>query len=607
MNRTAWLSATKTRNYLMGDPVLDWLNLHGAEHGFVRDDLRPGYDPRTDFSAFIMNKGIEFEAALVDVLKERVEIVELDRGRDLSDSERLERTKHVLSSGPEVVAQAFLAHGPSRTRGYPDLLVRSDVLQQLFPELLSTGEARRDAPGLDLAGRHYRIVDIKFTTLPLLVRGDVGSSSSSPAYKGQLQLYARALAELQGFFPDRAYLMGRGWTQTVKGTVHRGDDALERLGWVEVSPATKKGAALEASVDEALSWLRRLADHGRAWSIGDRPSVRELHPNMGNTMDAPWHAAKKEIAESIGELTTLWTVSAKKREAALDAGLESRDAVVSAAQVGVTGAKQGPTLDAILEVNRNASGPLVQPRVVRSRADIWAPRRPLEFFVDFETVNDLDDDFSALPRRGGSPLIFMIGCGHEENGQWVFREFTVDRLDPRSELEIIDAWIDHMDAVRHRRGYSETPLVFHWSNAEVSSLETAYNSASARHPARQWAPLRWFDLLKEVVRAEPVVVKGAWGFGLKAFATAMHKNGLIETAWSDGPTDGLGAMVGAWAAEREALAGGIPFCEHQLVREIAAYNEVDTRVMWEILAYLRNSNCQRSAKEALPAELVAAS
>ena len=28
---------------------------------------------------------------------------------------------------------------------------------------------------------------------------------------------------------------------------------------------------------------------------------------------------------------------------------------------------------------------------------------PLEFYVDFETVNDLNDDFSLIPKRGGLP------------------------------------------------------------------------------------------------------------------------------------------------------------------------------------------------------------
>ncbi|MBI2755371.1 MAG: hypothetical protein HYX52_01550 [Chloroflexi bacterium] len=58
--------------------------------------------------------------------------------------------------------------------------------------------------------------------------------------------------------------------------------------------------------------------------------------------------------------------------------------------------------------------------------------------------------------------------------------------------------------------------------------------------------LPWFDLLTQMVRAEPVAVRGAFNFGLKSIVKGMHAAGLIETTWTDGPTDGLGAMIGAW-------------------------------------------------------------
>ncbi len=53
-----------------------------------------------------------------------------------------------------------------------------------------------------------------------------------------------------------------------------------------------------------------------------------------------------------------------------------------------------------------------------------------------------------------------------------------------------------------------------------------------------------------------MTVRGAFDFGLKSIAKAMHAAGLIETTWGDGPTDGLGAMVGAWWCDAEAARVG---------------------------------------------------
>ena len=87
-----------------------------------------------------------------------------------------------------------------------------------------------------------------------------------------------------------------------------------------------------------------------------------------------------------------------------------------------------------------------------------------------------------------------------------------------------------------------------------------------------------------------MAVRGALGFGLKAVANAFHSLGLIETDWADGPIDGLGAMVGAWRCDEEAKEQAVPMGQLPLMNEIAHYNEVDCKVMMEIVCYLRASH-----------------
>lgn len=394
-------------------------------------------------------------------------------------------------------------------------------------------------------------------------------------------MYNRALGRLQGHTPGTAFLLGRGWDQTVQRVKSRSGNAMDRLGPVAMTDD------ILARVDAACDWVRLLRSEGTDWSPLPVPTVPELWPNAGDD-GFPWSEAATKIASELGELTQLWYVGPDGRDMAHRAGIFSwRDSRASAAALGVTGKTTEPTLQAVLNVNRPKDGPAVQPARVATAEGVWRPTPELEFFVDFETVNNVDDDFTKIPEQNGQNLIYMIGCGHIEGGEWKYRCFCVDRLTEGSEAQIIDEWLAHVNGVSEVLRAGSEPRLIHWSYAEPVNYEDAYDSARERHPDKGWPRVNWFDLWAKVVRKEPVVVRGALNFGLKSVARAMHANGLIATSWGDSKVDGLGAMTGAWWCDQEAASRGIRLKDTDLMREIEAYNEVDCKVLQEILAYLR--------------------
>ena len=79
-------------------------------------------------------------------------------------------------------------------------------------------------------------------------------------------------------------------------------------------------------------------------------------------------------------------------------------------------------------------------------------------------------------------------------------------------------------------------------------------------------------------------------FGLKAVARAMKAHGLIATEWGEGLADGTGAMAGAWAAADLAAKDGGDLGTIELMRDVARYNEIDCRVMAEVLDHLRREH-----------------
>ncbi|PZC45675.1 MAG: hypothetical protein C1O27_002340 [Chloroflexi bacterium] len=582
-----WIAPTATRNHALRDPLLDWLNLYGEANGFQRDDQFASYDPRTDFRHFITRKGIEFEAAVVAHLMTLASIHVIPRELGTRSLEPAQATFEAMLRGEEVIYQAVVRDAESRIYGAVDFLVRSDVLYKLFPSAITALAASEPAPDLGGSRWHYRVVDAKFTTLHFLAGGELGDSNgSSWAYKVQMFLYNRALGGLQGYMPPESFLLGRGWEQRSE----RGMSCMDRLGAVPDPHVSGNRGSLAIAAEEACAWLRRVRTQGQAWNVLPEPSVPELRPNMAG-QGGSWSEAKGRIARELDELTLLWQVGFDKRNAANQQGvLRWSDTACTSDVVGVTGKKQGPILAALLDVNRSIDGPAVRPAKIVTAQEEWRPVPPLEFYVDFEYVSDLDDNFSRIPERGGQPLIFMLGCGHLENGEWQWACFIADALSEPSEADVIDAWFAHMEAVRQRLiPDGERPKVIHWSRAEQSVLETQFNSAMKRHSDRDWPAPNWFDFLGKVVREEPVVVRGALGFGLKAVARAMHSRGHIDTDWGAGPADGMGAMVGAWSCEVEAKGRGCTLSETELMQDIARYNEVDCKVMMEIVRYLREN------------------
>jgi len=64
-----WVSTTAMRNFMLDDPIIDWLELYGAGRGLVRDDQLNGYDERADYARFLFRKSKEFESAVLQHLR----------------------------------------------------------------------------------------------------------------------------------------------------------------------------------------------------------------------------------------------------------------------------------------------------------------------------------------------------------------------------------------------------------------------------------------------------------------------------------------------------------------------------------------------------------
>ena len=507
------------------------------------------------------------------------------------------------------IIHSGLLHNPeTKTYGIPDLLVRSDWINGICKiDSLDDKEIYIPAPKLRDIGSenisspkyHYLAMDIKFTTLSLRSDGiHLLNCGSIPAYKSQLYIYNEALALIQGYNPQKAFILGRKWKFTSKGETYKGRRCFDRLGKIDY-----RGVDIDVNkkTEDAIKWLREVrSEASKSWNIDDIPLLRsELYPNMSNTYDYPWHETKEQISNNIKELTSLWMVGTKHREIAHNHGVfKWTDKKCTPKKLGICGKFTSRVLSKILEVNRGDSSKTekVLPSIINNNLKGWQQRKELEFYVDFETINDVLTDFESLPEVEETSLIFMIGVGYKEpvSGRWMYKCFCVNSLTLEEEGRICQEFSDYICSESALYDV-EDPLCVHWAHAE----ENFWNDAVERHESwgtsfsRGWQSQKWewFDLLK-VFKEEPVVVRGSLGFSLKQISNALRDNDCISSEWDLGSSclNGRGAMVGAWKAHKESLLRKIDMSTTPQIKEIMKYNEVDVKVLQEIITYLRNNH-----------------
>jgi predicted RecB family nuclease len=230
------------------------------------------------------------------------------------------------------------------------------------------------------------------------------------------------------------------------------------------------------------------------------------------------------------------------------------------------------------------------PKIIKNNAGGWKDKDPIEFFVDFETCNTCMGEMNNLPRANNHIMIYMIGVGYELRNascnKWIYKCFVVDRLNEEEEERIANNFVKYIRKVSKRYGVQD-PKCYHWSPAEPNMWKNYGGCASN---------INWTDLMC-VFKEEPVVIRGCMSFGLKNVAKAMYKHKFIETTWINPLADGKGAMLSAFEGDKIAKKKGIRMKDTDIIQDVVRYNEVDVKVLWEILLYLRTNHTVSTSKK----------
>ena len=527
------ISATELRNYFINDPILDWFKHYGEMNGFARDSSKNYID-------FVMNRGNEFEEYIIGELGKKKNFVNIRENYNEFCEDGVIDTINAMKNGIEIIYQGYLYNSDLGIYGIPDLLIRGDILSSLFEN-----DVMMVKPYNNEFNWNYYVVDIKFSTLHIGKENQILNESGKRFYKAQLFIYNQILDNLffgenEYFNQPKAFILSR--RIIIEGKIHSG---LNLLGEVDFNDEPIGG-----DVDSALNWVREVKRVGMNWDIYN-PHTGNLRPNMKNRNDYPWHNAKQIVSKRMEELTRVWNVSVKIRENVKNSG-ESVMSHFKECRGEIVGKMVGE-----LRIKNEYDG-----------LDKYIRDDIMNFYVDFEYINGVDLSFEKDTRVH----LYMIGVGYEEMGEWEYKVFIPDYLGDREEKRNINNWINFMRMKsKDNNGYQ----IIHWTHAESSLYKRLKRDLRIR------GELNWMDL-QVIFRSNGIVYDGMNNFSLKTVAGVMRKLGYIESGWDNEIVDGLGANL----MVIDGLKAGGKLVEMNGMKELIRYNEIDCKVLYEILGYL---------------------
>jgi hypothetical protein len=546
-----WMPATGVEPLALEDPVLVWLRYHGGKYGFQPDTSR------YEFLDFIGAKGQQFEDAWIKKMAPNA-IRVCTRAHEVRFVGKVQETFELMQRGVPVLVQPALWWAPEQIYGVPDLLVHTSWLETHLPHLM-TG-----ATDLDGAGKpgHYVVFDMKFTSN----LNGTQKANSLEGYAAQVRIYSYILGHLQGIMPQRGYLVTR-------------DQLFDPI-------PVKITSMLNRPLDRDLAAMRdQFVDiklHGAEY-VPWRDAI--VASNLGHREER-WHTAKQVIARAKtpgGDPSILFQISSAARRDLARYGFGSLASLLRAdprtiplEKCAGLGQAKSQQIRAILEANRSGVP-------VLSSFQRPMPRKEFEFYVDFEYFTNINVDFERQwPALDGCEMIFMIGLGWEEQGDWSFQNFVAPAENHVQERKMLEEFLEFLQT---RTGGTFTDgartSLYHWTSAEVWQALRA----SDRHRFPESHPLRrlpWCDLQRGFLEG-PIGLPNLWSYQLKAVSKAVGRlRPDLAPQWPGDLDQGLRAMVMGWQAYQAPQP-----LESAEMKTIAQYLEADCRAVWGILAWLR--------------------
>jgi hypothetical protein len=570
------VSASQIHNYFMDDPLLDFLNLHGERLGYKCDK-----ETEYNFSNLIMNLGNVWEDKIVDHIRclvgENNTAVVKDRNfQPFATSNSL--VKSYISNRVPVIFQAYLRSEiyDNDFHGYVDVLCRTDYLDKIFE---SSDELSNVIADYKVKNIDYIPIDIKTSNFSSETINKIDTNYLQ-YMQGQIHIYSKMNNENSKY----GLLLGRQLVESGK----------------KLTPyiVNVDNILVQGKIRACIAWLKKLEQEGKNWKILPEPSVSELYPNMKNSHDNKWRSVKKELADSLKEITSIYYCGYSKRRHCFNSEVYNYldpefEAVITSTfrnspvikSIGNTEGGKSVVND-IINITRVQNGKITESEII----PLQPSSKTQYIYIDIETVynfyNCIYDEYTNIGKvdleRSLAPaevskndFISQIGIGYiNNNGNWIYRSFEMQLIDFNEENRIIGECKNYLQVVLD---VCENICFVYYTKAENRILSTIIRQLIPQVDK----PITLLDLHEEWCNRS-IYLKNLLNFKLKSIIKALHQRGKTSLSYENLVVqDGSDAMALYMIEDKIAKDSGRKINESAITK-LKAYNETDCKALYEV-------------------------
>lgn len=521
------LSATDIKNFMMDDPLMDYIQLRPDEvrrallPSTIEDEADCQPPPTKRQRRTIMSDlAVQFEASAI-----REEIMLKCPNNFYLGHNDSTITEKLISQGVPIIYKAKVTDVKNNFVACVDLLVRHDYIDKLFISADEGSKKRKKLPRYHHRTKFghvpYVIVMLTFKKIGLKRDGLHVLKFSNFAYtEGVMALTNQALTSIQ-----RSKCGNGGYLLSTR----------ERT-FARVDPPP----SIVAKATEALEWRRRVLQ-GEKFSLLPKPSINHLYPNMKN--DTVVDNLKTKYADMIGELTQISFITPHHRNLAIQLyGVDSINhpdvSKIVPRDIGITGRT---AQDHVLHFITAQSLPLDHGLSFRGDRRM-IPEERIESYIDFET-------FYNFQQEKTQPYMFGMWTEGGEYKCVVLENLTDESIDK--------FWKGISDLLK-----PPMKVVASWGHIE-NHLLNKVSTCNFSH-------LKIIDLCS-ICSSSGLMIPKMKSYRLKDIGKCLHLSNLTNLTWKGETTTAMTAMSHAMRHYLEGKTWNL--------EAVTKYNEVDCQML----------------------------